>query len=165
MTECIHTCESWNAVGQCSSWKSKMLVYYLFIYLFIFFFFWESFNLWSPLSMIALYHQVKTPISFWCRRRLNPRSLIQPSETLPVELTGTHKMLVYFCFTLDWESPYLQNFDPCLYNRLLAENEKNKISNRTKWETVEFVNSCKKIKKFILFYFIFCTYSITLTKH
>ena len=43
-----------------------------------------------PLLMIAHYHQTKTPISFWCRRELNPRSLIQPSETLPVELTGTH---------------------------------------------------------------------------
>ena len=41
--------------------------------------------------MIALYHQTKTPISFWCRQGLNPRSLIQPSETLPVELTGTHE--------------------------------------------------------------------------
>ena len=40
--------------------------------------------------MITLYHQTKTPISFWCRRGLNPRSLIQPSETLQVELTGTH---------------------------------------------------------------------------
>ena len=38
----------------------------------------------------ALYHQTKTPIGFWCRPRLNPRSLIQPSETLPVEQTGTH---------------------------------------------------------------------------
>ena len=27
---------------------------------------------------------------FWCKRGLNLRSLIQPSETLPVELTGTH---------------------------------------------------------------------------
>ena len=57
---------------------------------FFLFFFWESFNLWHPLLIIALYYQTKTPISFWCRRRLNPRSLIQPSETLPVELTGTH---------------------------------------------------------------------------
>ena len=40
--------------------------------------------------MIILYHQTKTPISFWCRWELNPRSLIQPSETLPVKLTGTH---------------------------------------------------------------------------
>ena len=36
--------------------------------------------------MIALCHQTKTPISFWCKRGLNPRSLIQLSETLPVEL-------------------------------------------------------------------------------
>ena len=55
------------------------------------FFFRESFNLWHPLLMIALYHQTKIPISFWCRRGLNHRSLIQPSETLLVELTGTHK--------------------------------------------------------------------------
>ena len=42
--------------------------------------------------MIALYHQTKTPISFRCRRmqELNPRSLIQPSKTFPVELTRTH---------------------------------------------------------------------------
>ena len=30
---------------------------------------------------------------FWCRRGLNSRSLIQPSETLAVELTGTHKVI------------------------------------------------------------------------
>ena len=41
--------------------------------------------------MVAHYHQTKTPISFWCRRGLNSRSLIQLSETLPVELIGTHK--------------------------------------------------------------------------
>ena len=40
--------------------------------------------------MIVLYHQTKTSISFWCRRGLNPRSLIQPSEILLVELTETH---------------------------------------------------------------------------
>ena len=28
---------------------------------------------------------------FWCRRGLNLRFLIQPSETLPVEVTGGHK--------------------------------------------------------------------------
>ena len=38
----------------------------------------------------SFYHQTKTPISFWCRRRLNPRFFIQPSETLLIELTGTH---------------------------------------------------------------------------
>ena len=54
------------------------------------FFFKESFNLWRLLLIIALYHQTKTPISFWCRRGLNPKSLIQPSETLLIKLTGTH---------------------------------------------------------------------------
>ena len=52
------------------------------------FFFLESFNLWRPLPMIAFYHQTNIPISFLCKQGLNPRSLIQPSETLPVELTG-----------------------------------------------------------------------------
>ena len=33
----------------------------------------------------------QTPISFWCRQEMNPGFLIQPSETLPVELTATHK--------------------------------------------------------------------------
>ena len=65
----------------------------MFIYLlFIFLFFLESFNLWRPLLMIALYHQTKTPISLWCRRKLNPRSLIQLSETLQVELTEIHRL-------------------------------------------------------------------------
>ena len=54
----------------------------------------ESFNLWRLLLMIALYHQTKIPISFWRRRGLNLRSLIQPSETLPVELIGTTTVLV-----------------------------------------------------------------------
>ena len=49
--------------------------------------------LWRSLLMIALYHQTKTPISFWCKRGLNPKSLIQPSETLPVELTETHTII------------------------------------------------------------------------
>jgi len=38
--------------------------------LFFFFFLRESFNLWRPLLMIALYYQIRTPISFLCRRRL-----------------------------------------------------------------------------------------------
>ena len=54
------------------------------------FFFKENFNLWFLLLMIALYHRTKTPISFWYSWGLNPRFLIQPLETLPVELIGTH---------------------------------------------------------------------------
>ena len=40
--------------------------------------------------MIAPYYQTKISISFWCRRGLNPRSFIQPSEILPVELIETY---------------------------------------------------------------------------
>ena len=58
----------------------------------MFFFFKEGFNLWRPLLMIdALYRQTKTPIDFWCRRGLNPRSFTQLLEILPVKLTETHK--------------------------------------------------------------------------
>ena len=49
--------------------------------------------LWCPLLMITLYHQIKTPISFWCRRGLNPRSLIQALDILPVDLPRTHKYI------------------------------------------------------------------------
>ena len=44
-----------------------------------------------PLLIIALYYQIKTPISFWCRQRLNRKYLIQLSEILSFELIGTHK--------------------------------------------------------------------------
>ena len=44
----------------------------------------------------ALYHQTKTPIGFWCRWGLNSKSLIQPSKTLPIELTGTHNFTCYY---------------------------------------------------------------------
>ena len=71
-------------------WIEMGLVYFLWVNLILYFFLRENFNLWHPLLMIAHYHQTKTPISFWCRWGLNPRSLIQPSETLPIELTGTH---------------------------------------------------------------------------
>ena len=47
----------------------------------------------SPVLIIALYHQTKKPVSFWCRRGLNPRSLIQSSDTLPVDLVGTHNIV------------------------------------------------------------------------
>ena len=45
--------------------------------------------------MIDLYHQIKTPIDFYCRQRLNPRSLIQPSEILLVKLIGTHMPKIF----------------------------------------------------------------------
>ena len=60
------------------------------VILFLFFFFSESFNLFCPLLMGVLYHQTKISISFQYRRGLNPKSLIQPSEILPIELVGTH---------------------------------------------------------------------------
>ena len=60
----------------------------------------ESFNLWLPLLMIVLFYQTKIPISFWCRWGLNPKSLIQPSKTLPVELTGTRYVYIALLFII-----------------------------------------------------------------
>ena len=46
--------------------------------------------------MVDLCHQTKTLINFWYKRELNPKSLIQPSKillielTLPIDLTRTH---------------------------------------------------------------------------
>ena len=39
----------------------------------------------------APYHKTKIPINFSCRQGLNPRSFIQLSEILLVELNGIYK--------------------------------------------------------------------------
>ena len=57
------------------------------------FFFFREFQPMASAPDDALYHQTKTPIGFWYRRGLHPRSLIQLSETLPIELTGTHEII------------------------------------------------------------------------
>ena len=56
-----------------------------------FFFFERVLSLWYPLLIITLYHQTKTLINFLCRQELNPRSLIQSLEILPVELPWNPK--------------------------------------------------------------------------
>ena len=50
---------------------------------FFFFFFLDSFNL----------SHNKAPISFLSKQKLNPRSIIEPLETLLVELTRTYNNL------------------------------------------------------------------------
>ena len=45
---------------------------------------------------------------FWCRRGLNSRSLIQPSDTLPVELTGTRMHMLCFTYTHELNLMFLQ---------------------------------------------------------
>ena len=72
--------------------------------------------------MIAFYHQTKTPISFWCRQGLNPRSLIQPSETLPVELIGTHFKFFFF-FEIEFQSMASAHDD----NSLLSDQDTNQF--------------------------------------
>ena len=54
----------------------------------------------STSNNCAIYHQTKTPISFWCRREINPKSIIQSSKTLLVELTETHlEFIIYLLET------------------------------------------------------------------
>ena len=62
--------------------------------------------------MIALYHQTKTPISFWYKRGLNPRSLILQLEILPAELTGTHIICKLFVVKIVIALAYLQQQQP-----------------------------------------------------
>ena len=56
---------------------------------------------------------------FWCRRGLNPRSLIQPSETLPVELTGTHVQFHNFIFHLKASNYFYNGF--IIYYKFIAK--------------------------------------------
>ena len=51
------------------------------------------------LLIITLLSLTKTPINFWCKQKLNFRSLIQPSETLPIELTETHIYIYIYTHT------------------------------------------------------------------
>ena len=44
------------------------------------------------------YHQTKTPISFWYRRRLNLKSIIQLSDILPIELTYSEINPIFLSF-------------------------------------------------------------------
>ena len=81
--------------GWGEKWEDRKGRYFIWIYSYVlitlnkenitssffFHFFLENFNLRRLLLMIAHYHQNKTPISFWCKRELNSRSLIQPSKT------------------------------------------------------------------------------------
>ena len=69
------------------------------------FFFKNSFNLWCPLLMIVIYQQIKTPIGL-CRQWLNPRSFIQQSEILSVEVTGIHHYLMLGCIVLQFFFPF-----------------------------------------------------------
>ena len=48
----------------------------------------------------------KIPIDFLCKRGLNPRSLIQPLETLLVELTGTHGFIFFQVHVVDHVKVY-----------------------------------------------------------
>ena len=63
--------------------------------------------------MIAFYHQINIPISFWYRRGLKSRYLNQSSETLLVELIGIHRRILdlntlhlHFCVAYTYLLPF-----------------------------------------------------------
>ena len=83
-----------------------------------FFFFWESFNLWCPHLIIVFYHQTKKPINFWCRWRLNLRSL---------NIILYHffvSKVILFSFISDRNNT---NFSSCLVGALLFNWWKDRI--------------------------------------
>ena len=67
---------------------------------FFFFFLFSFLNRISIYSIhfcdFALYHQIKISISFLCKRKLNHKSLIQPSNILLIELTEIHHMIALY---------------------------------------------------------------------
>ena len=67
-------------------------LYYIYMNNAIFFFFKREFQLMASAPDNSSLLSDQDTNQFWCRRGLNPRSLIQPLKTLPVELTGTHIM-------------------------------------------------------------------------
>ena len=60
---------------------------------FFFFFFLNKISIYSIYFCdFSLYNYIKISISFLCKRKLNHKSLIQPSNILLIELTGIHPM-------------------------------------------------------------------------
>ena len=61
-----------------------------------FYYYYYFFREFQPMAYITddvFYHQTKTLIDFWYRRRINSKFLIKPSETLPIKLTETPNLL------------------------------------------------------------------------
>ena len=85
----------------------------------------------------ALYHQTKTPIGLWCRQGLNSKSLIQSSETLPVEQTEkpTHEL---FFFIGNIRIIIDENGKRNI--QCVPENEHSKAQNRTPQKTIKRLN-------------------------
>ena len=77
-----------------NNWKSKYFYINYFWFNLVFFFFIGEFQPMAFASDIVFYHQTKTPIDFWCRQRLNPKSLIQ--------FVGCNRwvFMLYFYFVL-----------------------------------------------------------------
>ena len=57
-------------------------------------FFFREFQL---IASAPDYYQTKTPNDFYCKQGLNLRSFIQPLETLLIQLTETHFLVLNSC--------------------------------------------------------------------
>ena len=75
--------------------------------------------------MIAFHYQIKTLISFWCRRGLNPIFLIQTSEILPVELIRTHILEILLIILYRVYELIKRKINGCPKNIGLGNNFKN----------------------------------------
>ena len=72
---------------------------------------------------------------FWCRWELNPRSCIQPSETLPVKLTKTHCFSYYNLAKLIiiLISKHFQTLVPLMYFLIVNGHFRDKFYGSTEW--------------------------------
>ena len=96
-------------------WIIHVLWYVVVIFFFCFLFF-VCVNKYDRISiygvyfiMIALYHQIKTLISFWCRRNLNLNLFIQWQKIFLVKLITTQHW--FYLFLLHYKVPPIQCID------------------------------------------------------
>ena len=59
--------------------------------------------------MITFYYQIRKPIGFWYKPRLNPKSIIQPLKIFSIELTRTHYLFGNYGYYL-FKKKRLRNF-------------------------------------------------------
>ena len=102
-----------------STWKIQTKSLWngsLFLQFSLFFYCYDRISTYETyFMMIALYHPAKTPISFWCKWGLNPKSLIWWQEILTIELTRTlmkHKFIelpISRWRSTSWDCPHQMN--------------------------------------------------------
>ena len=80
--------------------------------------------------MVTHYYQVKTLINFWCRQGLNLQSLIQPSETLPVELIEICHLVLHICYIVNNPLIKYEFFYPFFFLNVKFNNYGNSFTKK-----------------------------------